>query len=149
MATLNFLRKFHTVFHYGFNNLHSCQESKKIKVSVAQSCPTLYYPMDCNPPGSFVHGNSLGKITGVACHALLQGIFLTQGSNPGLLHCRQIPYHLSHQGWTSFHVPVGHSDVFFGHLGKSLFSSSGPFFKLDCLFSCYWVIRIYKIYFGH
>ena len=32
------------------------------------------------------------------CHSLLQGIFLTQGSNPGLLHCRQILYHLSHQG---------------------------------------------------
>ena len=30
-------------------------------------------------------------------HSLLQGIFPTQGSNPGLLHCRQILYHLSHQ----------------------------------------------------
>ena len=34
---------------------------------------------------------------------LLQGIFSTQGSNPGLLHCRQILYHLSHQGSTIFH----------------------------------------------
>ena len=32
------------------------------------------------------------------CHFLLQGIFLTQGSNPGLLHCRQALYRLSHQG---------------------------------------------------
>ena len=39
-----------------------------------------------------------GKNTGVRCHFLLQGIFLTQGSNPGLLHCRQILYQLSHQG---------------------------------------------------
>ena len=39
-----------------------------------------------------------GKNTGVGCHALLQGIFPTQGLNPGLLHCRQILYHLSHQG---------------------------------------------------
>ena len=38
-----------------------------------------------------------GKSTGVGCR-LLQGIFLTQGSNPGLLHCRQTLYHLSHQG---------------------------------------------------
>ena len=38
------------------------------------------------------------KSTGVGCHFLLQGIFLTQGSNPGLLHCRQALYHLSHQG---------------------------------------------------
>ena len=42
--------------------------------------------------------NSPGKNTGVGCHALPQGIFLTQGSNPGLLHCRQILYRLSHQG---------------------------------------------------
>ena len=37
-----------------------------------------------------------GKNTGVGCHSLLQGIFLNQGSNPSLLHCRQILYHLSH-----------------------------------------------------
>ena len=42
--------------------------------------------------------NSQGKNTGVDSHSLLQGIFLTQGSNPGLLHCRQILYCLSHQG---------------------------------------------------
>ena len=40
----------------------------------------------------------LGKSTGVGCHFLLQRIFPTQGSNPGLLHCRQTLYHLSHQG---------------------------------------------------
>ena len=34
----------------------------------------------------------------MGCHSLLQGTFLTQGSNPGLLHYRQILYHLSHQG---------------------------------------------------
>ena len=39
--------------------------------------------------------------TGVGCHFLLQGIFLTQGLNPGLLHCRQILFHLSHQGSTT------------------------------------------------
>ena len=38
-----------------------------------------------------------GKIIGVGCHFLLQGIFPTQGSNPGLSHCRQTLYHLSHQ----------------------------------------------------
>ena len=55
-------------------------------------------PMDCSPSGSFVHGDSPGKNTGVGCHAFLQGIFLAQGSNPGLPHCRQILYQLSHQG---------------------------------------------------
>ena len=34
----------------------------------------------------------------MGCHFLLQGIFPTQGLNPGLQHCRQILYHLSHQG---------------------------------------------------
>ena len=43
--------------------------------------------MDCSPPGSSVHGDSLGKITGIGCHAFFQGIFPTQGLNPGLLHC--------------------------------------------------------------
>ena len=41
--------------------------------------------------------DSPGKNTGEGCHALFQGIFLTQGSNPGLPHCRQILYHLNHQ----------------------------------------------------
>ena len=43
-------------------------------------------------------GDSPGKNTGVGFHVLLQGIFPTQGSNLGLLHCRQILYHPSHQG---------------------------------------------------
>ena len=52
----------------------------------------------CSLPGSFVHGDSPGQNPGVGCYALLQGIFPTQGSNPGLQHCRPIPYHLNHQG---------------------------------------------------
>ena len=41
--------------------------------------------------------NSPGKNTGVGSHSLPQGIFPNQGSNPGLPHCRQILYHLSHR----------------------------------------------------
>ena len=66
-------------------------------LSGTQSCLTLCDAMDCSLPGSSVHGNSPGKNAGVGCHALLQWIFLTQGLNPGLPHCRQILYHLSHQ----------------------------------------------------
>ena len=65
---------------------------------VAQLCPTLCNPMDCSTPGSSVHADSPGKNTGVGCHALLQEIFPTHGSSPGLLYCRQILYCLSHQG---------------------------------------------------
>ena len=64
---------------------------------VVHLCPTLCDTVDCSPPGSSVHGDSPGKNTGVACHALLQGIIPTQGSNPDLPHYRQILYHLSHQ----------------------------------------------------
>ena len=42
--------------------------------------------------------DSPGKNTGMGCHSLLQGIFLSQGLNPGLLPCRQSLYSLSHQG---------------------------------------------------
>ena len=63
-----------------------------------QLCPTLCDPMDCSPPGCWVHGDSPGKNTGMGCHAFLQGIFPTQGLNPGVPHCRKILYHLSHQG---------------------------------------------------
>ena len=56
------------------------------------------WPHVHDPPGSFVHGDSPGKNNEVGCHALLQGIFPTQGSNPGLPHCRWILYCLSHQG---------------------------------------------------
>ena len=78
---------------------------KKLKIEVpctvlclvAQLCLTLCDPMDCSLPGSSVHRDSPGKNTGVFCHALLQGNFPTQGLNPGLPHCRQILYCLSHQ----------------------------------------------------
>ena len=64
---------------------------------VAQLCLTLCDPIDCSLPGSSVHGDSPGKNTRVGCHALLWGIFPTQGSNPGLPHCRSILYHQSYQ----------------------------------------------------
>ena len=64
----------------------------------AQSCLTPCDPMDCSPPDSSVHGIFPGKNTGLDCHFLLQGIFPIQGLNSGLLHCRQILYHLSYQG---------------------------------------------------
>ena len=65
---------------------------------VTQSCMTLCDPVNCSPPVSSLHGNSPGKNTGVGCHALLEEIFPTQGSNPGLLHCSWILYCVSHLG---------------------------------------------------
>ena len=56
--------------------------------------------------------NSPGQNTGVGSLSLLQGIFLTQGSNPGLPHCRWIPYQLSYQGSPLFfHLKAGQAQV--------------------------------------
>ena len=65
-----------------------------VKVKVAQSCPTLCDPMDY----TYSPWNSPSQNTGVGSLSLLQGIFPTQGLNPGLPHCRQILYPLSHKG---------------------------------------------------
>ena len=65
-------------------------------MKVAQSCLTLCDPSMGSP----------GQNTGVGSLSLLQGIFLTQGSNPGLPHCRQILYQLSYQG---SHLPPNKS----------------------------------------
>ena len=74
-------------------------EKNRMIAQSLQSCPTLCDPMDCSPPGFSVHGDSPGKNTGVGFHALLQGIFPTQGSNLCLLcllHFRWTIYPLSH-----------------------------------------------------
>ena len=106
----------------GCHFLLQCMKVKS-ESEVTQSCPTLSDPMDCSLPGSSAHGtfqarvlewgaiafsamdfstpgscpwSSPSKSTGVDCHALLQGIFPTQGMN---LHLyipsigRQVPYH--------------------------------------------------------
>ena len=63
-----------------------------VLVLVTQSCLTLCDPMDYSSSWS-----SAGKNTGVGSNCLLQGIFPAQGSNPGLPHCRQILFCVSHQ----------------------------------------------------
>ena len=68
-----------------------------VKMLVAQSCPTLWDPVDCSLPSSSVPWDSPGKNTGVGCPALMQGIFLTQGLNLELPHSREILYRWSHQ----------------------------------------------------
>ena len=76
-----------------------------MKVSVAQLCLTLCNPMDCSPSGSSVHGILQARILvwfargSSSGDPLLQGIFPTQGSNSGLLHCKQILNDPSHGGW--------------------------------------------------
>ena len=64
---------------------------------VAQSCPALCDPMDCRPQAP-LSVKFPGKNIGEGSHAFLQGIFPTQGSNPGPPNCKWILYCLSHQG---------------------------------------------------
>ena len=67
------------------------------------------------PHGLYSPWNSPGQNTGVGNHTLLQRIFPTQGSSPGLLHCRQILCQLSHQGsprrleWVAYPFSSGSS----------------------------------------
>ena len=72
-----------------------------LHATLLYSCPTLCDPVGYSLPGSSVHGDSPGKNTGVGCHALLQGIVLTQGLKPlspaaPELQADSLP--LSHQG---------------------------------------------------
>ena len=80
----NVLSRFAIVFFQGASILES--ESRSVVSNSLQ------------PHGLYSLWNSLGQNTGVGNLSLLQGIFPTQGSNPGLLHCRQILYQLSHKG---------------------------------------------------
>ena len=67
--------------------------SWKLKVKVTQSRLTL-----CDPHELYTPWNSLGQNTGVSSLSLLQGIFPTQGLDPGLPRCRRILYQLTHKG---------------------------------------------------
>ena len=90
----------HILFSLFLNWLNVLIEKKKVRVLLAQSCLTLWDPMDCSTPGSSVHGILQTRI--------LQARVLEPfpspwdlpdpGMTPGLPHCRQILYSLSHQG---------------------------------------------------
>ena len=87
------------------SSLHSFRLSSPLQAAphmcVCVSCSVLsdfLQPHGLKPTRLFCPWNSLGKNTGVGCHFLLQGIFLTQGSNLGLLHWRWILDCVSHQG---------------------------------------------------
>ena len=82
-----------------------------------------------------------GRNTGVGCHSLLQGIFLTQGSNLGLLHWRQTLYHLSHQGSPAVQCSWGQMTVL-GLLHIFLFSKK-QLLELKTLSSLYGMCSVH------
>ena len=117
--------KFRSLIHFELIFIYGISE-----MTVTQLCPTL------RPHGLYSPWNSLGQNAGVGGFSFLQEIFPTQGSNPGLPHCRQIFYHLSHQGtpygirecsnFIILHVPMQFSKHYL--LNRLLFS-----FVFSCL----------------
>ena len=90
--------------HGGDTELEGRQWIQRLKLEkgryeneVTQSCPTLCDPMDCSLPGSSAMGFSRQEYWSGVPFPSAEDL-PTQGSNPGLLHCRQTLYHLSHQG---------------------------------------------------
>ena len=86
-----------------------------------QLCSTLCNPMDYSLPGS----SSPDKNTGVGCHFLLQGIFLTQGSNPRPLHLLHWPLAPPGKPFCLLHSYISYSKTRTGHLTSS--QPSHPF----------------------
>ena len=86
------------------------------KVKVTQSCLSLCDPID--PSRLLCPWNSPGQNIRVGSCSLLQGTFPTQGSNPGLPHCRRILYHLSHQGSPSFSQILSKTLMTFIHIAR-------------------------------
>ena len=68
----------------------------KVKVLDVQLCPTLCDSIDYSLSGSSVRGIVQARILEWVAIPFSRGSFPIQGSNPGLPHCRQSPYHLSH-----------------------------------------------------
>ena len=88
----------------------SVKGSGFIKLSVSHSLVSdSQRPRGLQPTRLLCPWNFPGQNTRVGCHSLLQGIFPTQGSNLGLLHCRQILYHLKH--WVSLVFVKGASEI--------------------------------------
>ena len=99
-----FLFKFTGLYYFCFSNKSIKKyfpllrwKSESVSHSVVSNS---LQPHGLQPVRLFCLWDFPGKNTRVGCHAFLQGIFPTQGSKPGLLHCRWIFYHLSHQGCT-------------------------------------------------
>ena len=84
------------------------------------------------PNGLYSPWNSPGQNTGVGSRSLLQGIFPTQGLNPGLPHCRQILYQLSHKGSPRI-LGVGSLSLLQGNLPNPGIEPGSPALQVDSL----------------
>ena len=115
-------------------------QGKEKKVKVAQLCPALRLH-GLQPVRFFCPWNSPGQNTGVGSHSLLQGIFPTQRSNPGLPQCRQILYYLSHQG-----SPQWTKDAYVFSLAFLFLACYGAQSDCNLLFTWWLKFRIYQVF---
>ena len=107
--------------------MHACMHAKSL-----QLCSTPCNPMDCSPPGILLcPWDSLDNNTGVGCHALLQGIFPTQGSNPGLLHL--LHWQVGSLPLVPPGKPIGCLVKFKFHKNNKIFHGKYFFKKLLCI----------------
>ena len=102
----------------------------KVKVK-SLSCVQLCDPMGCSLTSLLRQWDFPGKSTGVGCHFFLQGIFPTQGLKLDLLHCRQMFYHLSHQG---SHMPCRAWDILIYLKHYSLFIWNSNLIRLPVFY---------------
>ena len=103
---------------------------------VTQSFPTLCDPMVCGPPGSSVHGILQARILEWITIPYSRGIFPTQESNLGLLHCRRILFNLSHQGSPGMGSKGGDlSEIEYSSIFSPLFTGMLDTSNSDSVFS--------------
>ena len=99
-----------------------------LSISTWVSCSVMSDPLrpqGPQPTRLLCPWNSSCKNTKEGSHSLRRGIFLTQGLNPGLLHCGQILFHLSHQGGPSVHPLSTYLSIYHPslHLSSSVYLS--------------------------
>ena len=96
----HFLRM--SCLHGGCGDMAGLLRSRRsptcVRAMSLQSCPTPCDPMDCNPPGSSVHGLLQARTLEWVAISFSRGSSQPRDWTPGLLNCKQTLYHLSHQG---------------------------------------------------
>ena len=113
-------------------DFYSSFSLEKVKVKLAQSCLTLCDPMDYT-----AHRILQARILEWVSRSLLQGIFPTQGSNPGVLHCRWILYQLSHQGsYQGAHPNLLFKDQLRSHTAFTFSVLLTTHLTIKCLLHC-------------
>ena len=107
---------------------------KKVKVLAAQSCPTLRDSMDYRPPDSSVHGILQAGILEWIAILFSRESSWARDRTSGHLHCRQILYHLNHQGRPWYKYVVSNVNWYISAATRYTVSGWLPLVVHPCLF---------------